>query len=171
MEQVMGNKKARNYTLQAQHVADWERVRTDPRYAVDDVFAPGIGLRRLQLIVRPSFDPSSAWEIRQLDADWSLFKSSVVPDTEPIQLVGYDVVPFDPMQLSSYFNTIVSLSLPLARLEEVICGADGTLTQLAIFGGFTEVRFQWWSEFPPQWKSLIDIADEMAAAFSRADHA
>ncbi|QEG26386.1 hypothetical protein GobsT_11250 [Gemmata obscuriglobus] len=39
--------------------ADWARVRTQPRPAYSDPHARGIGMRRLQLIVSPSFEMPS----------------------------------------------------------------------------------------------------------------
>lgn len=47
------------------NVADCERVRTQPCPAYNDANAWGIYMRRLQLIVAPSFDTVSGWNLRQ----------------------------------------------------------------------------------------------------------
>lgn len=76
--------------------ADWERVRTEVRRAAADVHARGIGGRRLQLVVCPSFAESRAWEVRQGTGGWGLFRSRVVAPWPAVQLAGYDPAPIDP---------------------------------------------------------------------------
>jgi hypothetical protein len=145
----------------------WDRVRTRTRLATTDVSIPGTGWRRLQLIdgVEPS--DGVAWEIRQKDDCWFLFSSRVTENMPELFLIGYEPTPFDSAALASYYNRIATLSLPLSPHLGDQLGLDGDMTQIAIFGGlYSECRFQWWSEPPPQWLPLVDIASEMAEAFS-----
>lgn len=162
----MGNRQTRAFVLQQQDAADWEQLRTAARAAAENAHACGIGLRRLQLIVCPSFGESCAWEVRQLEEEWWLFKSRVVAPWPAVQLLGYDPVLFDPIALSSFFKRVVNLTFPISPDLSGMGGLDGTVTQLAVFGDlFSELRFQWWSEPPPHWKPLTKIAAEMLEAF------
>jgi hypothetical protein len=80
----MGNRRARDLTLRQADEAEWELVRTKPRSAYADAHARGIGLRRMQLIVAPSFEDVSVWEVRQ-GREWQLICPKVV-ETEPVLL-------------------------------------------------------------------------------------
>jgi hypothetical protein len=155
---------------QAQDEADWEEVRTRERLATNDVHVRGIGSRRLQLIVFPSFAESRAWEVRQLQKDWKLYRSRVIGDWPSVKLRGYDPLPIDPVVLSSFFSRVVSLSLPIAPDLSGWGGLDGTVTQLAVFGDVcSEWRFQWWSQPPSNWAPLTAIATEMEETFAAAE--
>ena len=165
----MGNKKARQAMLQQQDALAWERSRTEARNAVDDICARGIGHRRLQLIVAPSFEKGCAWEIRQLEDKWTLFRSEVLGEGTPIALRGYELISVEGSTLHRQFRKAISLSFPLEPDLSNRFGCDGTIFQLAVFGdAFTECRVQWWSDPPPQWRPLADLALEMIAIFSAA---
>jgi hypothetical protein len=165
----MGNQRARAFALRQLDAADWERVRTATRPAADDVCAAGIGVRRLQLIVCPSFGESRAWEVRQSDREWWLFGSRVAAPWPAVQLVGYEPLAADPAVLSAFFERAAGLSLPIAPDLGGMGGVDGTVSQLAVFGDmFSECRFQWWSQPPAHWRPLADLAAEMLAAFAAA---
>ena len=166
----MGKRKARAFTQAQKDAADWDRARTETRPAVSDVVAPGIGLRRMQLVVCPSFCEASAWEVRQLQGDWSLFRSQVVTPWPNLMLRGYERLSIDSATLSEFFARIIKLSLPISPDLSGTGGADGTIWQLAAFGDiFSEWRFQWWSRPPARWKRLGEIAMEMAQVFSSAE--
>ena len=163
----MGNRKARDFILNQQDDTDWKRVQSETRLAIRDVHARGIGQRRLQLIECPSFGHGQAWEVRQ-SVDWCLYRSKVVGSRPEVRLVGYDAIAIESDLLSSFFNRAVSLSLPIAPFLSDRGGADGDITQIAIFGGFSESRFQWWNDSPPEWKPLVDLAAEMLDVFKVA---
>jgi hypothetical protein len=167
----MGNRKAREFTFQKEAEAAWERARSTARPAVCDVDVPGIGERRLQLIVCSSFeyDEDPAWEIRQLQEDWWLFRSEVVESWPNVQLIDYRPIAVEPVVLSSFFSRVTALSLSI-RPDLETEGLDGEIWQLAVFGGmFSECRFQWWTEPPVQWKPLADLAAEMRDVFAAAE--
>ena len=156
--------------LRNQDALDWERIGTEARLATDDVSAQGIGQRRLQVIVCPSFNESRAWEVRQFQSEWKLYRPRVVAPWPTVKLRGYDLVQIDSLVLSSFFSRIVKLSVPISPDLRGGGGCDGTVTQLAIFGDLlSECRFQWWSQPPPKWKTLVEVASEMIAAFSAAE--
>jgi hypothetical protein len=165
----MGNKRAREFALQQQDALDWEHARTVPRPATADVHARGIGARRLQLIVCPAFGESRAWEVRQSEDEWRLYESDVDESWPLVQLVGYRTVKISSPLLAAYFQRVVALSLPVAPDLSRRAGADGTTTQLAVFGDlYSEWRFQWWSQSPAHWQPLVDLALEMSESFSAA---
>ena len=89
--------------------------RNERRAATTDVSAFAIGARRLQLIVMPSFEPAQAWEVRQLDTKWSLFRCKVVIQAPEIVLLGYDPISAVDAMLASYFQRLTALSLPLLQ--------------------------------------------------------
>jgi hypothetical protein len=76
----MGNHNARELMKKQEDEAAWTLAITQPRPATADVHARGIGFRRLQLIVCPCFAEARAWEVRQLQSEWSLFRSEVVSE-------------------------------------------------------------------------------------------
>jgi hypothetical protein len=108
----VGNRRARELMLRQAEEANWERVRTEPRPARCDVHARGIGLRRLQLIVAPSFGQSSEWEVRQ-GQEWQLIRPRVVATAPELTVLGHAVVPFVSSALAAYFERVAALKLPL----------------------------------------------------------
>lgn len=168
----MGNRKTREYMLKSEDEELWRLARTEPRTADTDVHARGIGLRRVQLIVYPSFFRSRAWEMRQLEVRWTLYKSEGV-EGSPLLLAGYDLVSVDSSILSSYFERLAGFTVPLAPYLCNYGVADGTGCQISLFGDLgTSWRFRW--EFdspPPQWQPLSDLAHEMDQVFSQASGA
>jgi len=163
----MGNKKAREFQQQREREQAWERTRTEVRPVDAAVSGPGIGVRRLQLIVLPSLQKGQGWEVRQQAETWSLYRSEAVQKRLSATLVGYDLLTVDGAALKTLFQRVTTISLPLRPDLSQQAGADGTLTQMAVFGDLsTEWRVQWWSHSPPQWKPLADLAQEMIALFS-----
>jgi hypothetical protein len=76
------------------------------------------------------------------------------------------MVSFDSDGLRSFFDRLTSLTLPIAPDLSNMSGLDGETTQLALLGDLhSHVRFEWWSEYPPAWKPLVEIANEMLRAF------
>jgi hypothetical protein len=122
----------------------------------------------MQLIVAPSFEEVSVWEVRQ-GREWQLICPRVV-ETEPaLRVVGHEVVPFPSDALAAYFERVVSLTLPLRPDLSGHGGADATVYELAMFGDlYSEWRFRLWSDWPAQWRPLVEVAAEMHAAFLAA---
>jgi hypothetical protein len=163
----MGNRHAREFMLKQDDEAAWRRMHEEPRLAIHEVQARGIGARRLQLIVLPSFEEPLAFEVRQQVDEWQLFRSQVVESWPTLRLVGYDRLEMKSATLESYFARITALSLPLKPDLRLGGGADGVTHHLALFGNFrSEWRFQWWSTSPTEWHPLVCIANEMLQEFS-----
>lgn len=166
----MGNRQSRKLTLQLSEEAAWNRVRTEPRLVRDHVHARGIGLRRLQLIVTPSFENVSVWEIWQAH-EWQLIHPRVVEIEPDLRVVGHDRVPLASTLLAEYFERVCSITVPLRPDMSGSGGLDGTLYELALYGDlFSHWCFQWWSEAPAQWHPLVKLAEEMHACFTVANH-
>jgi hypothetical protein len=167
----MGNREPGEFLLQKQDTAAWERACSAARPAVCDLDMPGIGERRLQLIVCSSFeyDEEPAWEVRQLQQEWWLFRSDVVESWPNVELVEYRPIVLEAAVLSSFFSRVTALSLSI-RPDLETDGLDGEIWQLAVFGQMESAcRFQWWSASPAQWKPLADLAAEMRDAFTAAE--
>jgi hypothetical protein len=71
--------------------------------------------------------------------------------------------------MAAYFDRVTALTLPLRPDLSGCGGADGTLYELSVVGDLSSGwRFQWWSDWPEQWRPLVELAEEMHAAFSAA---
>jgi len=168
----MGNRRAREFAKkqadEASKLADeaeWNRVQYEPRPYQPEFHVRGLGLRRLQLVEQPSFEEAAVFELRQVDDDWRLYRSRFVELSDMV--LGYQRLELDSRTLRAMFARVTSLTLPLMPFLINSGGADGTLFELAVFGDLhSEWRFRWWSDSPPQWKPLVDAADEMLEAFS-----
>jgi hypothetical protein len=147
--------------------ASWDRLRDAPWSPLDLSRAFGSGRQRIQLVCLPSFSPPAFWEVCQRESEWLLYSATVVdPHWYALTVQGYEPVEFDCGTLKTYFERLTSLSVPVAPDLSNMAGLDGTVTQLALFGDmWSQVRYQWWSEHPPGWTPLVQIAAEMLAAF------
>jgi hypothetical protein len=164
----MGNRRSREFRLKQEDDALWRRARTEVRLAIDDIHARGIGVRRIQLIRCPSFEPSQAYEVRQGGDEWRLYGSDVVEAWPHLKLTGYDQISIPSELLAAFFSRLTTISLPLAP-DGGGGGTDGETYHLAVFSEwFSHWRFQWWSVWPPQWKPIVEIANEMLDIFAKA---
>ena len=88
----MGSRRSREFRRMDENEWTWRRLKSDTRLAVDDVNASGIGRRRLQLLLLPSFDDPMAFEMHRAESEWRLFSSQVC-ETYPVpRLLGYEHV-------------------------------------------------------------------------------
>jgi hypothetical protein len=167
----MGNRTAREWLLKQEIEATWERLRSASWLPDRSHRAFGSGAPRVQIIHSPSFNPSSFWEVCQKGDEWILYTSTVVTEwfPGPLSVQGYDPAPFDARLLRDYFERLISLSLPVAPYLTGMAGVDGAVTQLTLFGDVnSRVQFRWWSDYPPAWAPLVQVADEMLAAFRKS---
>lgn len=148
--------------------AEWSRACSEPRRIDHPLFAVGLGIRRLQIVVCPSFEPGRAWEVRQ-SGDWALYASTVVSEEWEPALIGYERVSFSSERLAALFGDLISTSLPLAPDLSGGGGLDGTRYELAVFGDLSsEWRLQWWSKWPVSWSPVIEQALAMDHEFAAA---
>jgi hypothetical protein len=82
-------KQERKEKLRAIHDAqEREHTLAHVRHPQEDVGYHGVGLRRLQLIQKPSLSKTLAWEIRELNNNFTLFRSES-PEPDQYLLTGY----------------------------------------------------------------------------------
>jgi hypothetical protein len=79
----------------------------------------------------------------------------------------------DQRGVSIFFTCMQSMwcRLSTAKVDRVghKCEDGGIYTSRAVFGDLSSGwRFQWWSEWPEQWRPLVELAAEMHAAFTAA---
>ncbi|MES2738620.1 MAG: hypothetical protein V4672_20050 [Verrucomicrobiota bacterium] len=161
----MGNKLAREFQKLALEAADWERVRTEERPFFQDAHATGIGSRRLTLIHCPSFDRGYAWDIREIEDRFRLYRSRVCHGST--QLKGYDLLQFESKPLREYLRRLQAIKIALHPTGRA--GLDGTSVHLGIFsGGVASIQLSWWGEPQNEWKEIGVITEEMRKQFSQA---
>jgi hypothetical protein len=164
----MGNPKAREFFKQQEITAAWKQAETGVRELTEDLHIPGIGLRRIQLVHAPSFEIGYSWDLRVLDGDYRLFCSRIIEDDGRHKLSGYSELQVDVDAIKHFLERLGEIALPIAPDFSGNDGLDGTLRQLAFVGDLhSEVRFQWWSEYPAHWCVLVALADEMINSFLR----
>jgi hypothetical protein len=81
--------------MQEQTRALCEQAQTNPRDLWERVYIPGIGIRRVQVVFAPTFEPGFAWDIRVRDSEWRVFRSKIRERTvenfhEGARLLGYE---------------------------------------------------------------------------------
>lgn len=163
----MGNRRSREFRFEQERQASWDRLRAAPWNPHEYARAFGSGDQRVQLVRLPSFSPPGFWEVCQRGEEWLLYTATVVdPDWSALAVRGYEPVAFPAGRLKAFFDRLVALSVPVMPHLNDMGGADGTVTRLALFGDmWSQVRFQWWSDHPPGWSPLVEVAEEMLAAF------
>ena len=162
----MGNPKARAYLKRQEMIAAWNVAETSTRGLGEDIRIPGIGLKRIELVYAPSFEVGYSWDLRVLDHDYRLFRSQIILERGQTMLSGYQELHADAEVLKNFMARLGKISLPIAPDFSGRAGLDGTFFQLAITGDlYSEIRFQWWSDYPAHWRELVAIADEMISSF------
>jgi len=164
----MDHPKAHGIDIEQQKLEAWRRVDAGVRELTEDVFIPGLGCRRIQLVYAPSLKPGYSWDLRELNNVYRLYFSKIVMEGDQRQrkLSGYGELEVDIETLMHFVGKLSTIAIPIAPDLSGIRGFDGTLYQLGFFGDLrSEVRFQWWEEGPAHWQSLIAIADEMVNGF------
>jgi hypothetical protein len=166
----MANPTARELKRKWELAQAWEAARTVPRAFGEDVPVPGIGLRRVQVIVVASFSPSFAWEIREGGGSLRLYRSDVVGNTpRGLGLLGYDELEIRTGELRQHLDRLWTASISSGPTLNGMACLDGVGYELALFGDMhSQGRFKWWEEGPEQWRPMIDVVMEMIEAFKGA---
>lgn len=162
--------RSRQFRQQAEHQASWDRLRDLPWSPLSDQRASGSGAQRIQLIHLPSFEKPSFWEVCEIDKQWVLYTAEVMlPSWKALMVQGYERVEVSSESLRGWYEQLCGLQLAVCPDQSEMAGADGVITQLALFGGlYSECRFQWWSTHPPQWDAMVEIATAMLDEFTLA---
>jgi hypothetical protein len=111
----MGNRKSREFRLEQERQASWDRLRAAPWNPQGYARAFGSGQERVQLVRLPSFSPPGFWEVCQRGEEWVLYTASVVySDWSALAVRGYEPVDFPAGRLKAFFDRLVALSVPLS---------------------------------------------------------
>ncbi|HYF62559.1 MAG TPA: hypothetical protein VD886_07070 [Herpetosiphonaceae bacterium] len=125
---------------------------------------PGIGARRLQIVVMPAFDQGYGWDLRTFAGEWRTYRSRIVDDGETKHFSGYDELAMPGERLQAYFDQLCAIQFPLRPLLNSMAGCDGTIYTLTIQGDlYSVVRLEWWSEYPEHWQAAVRLTETMIA--------
>jgi hypothetical protein len=132
------------------------------------------GIRCLQLLVMPSFEPAISYEIykalsrRQLrgyfavitrwrrDVDAEKFRTPIERLKYPRPLnPTFESKSFEltPEFVNGILDRFKAVSVPALTDMETL-GLDGTIYEVGLGDSFHWSRFHWWEELPAEWQSL-----------------
>lgn len=172
-------KKARRKEWERAHelATAWDWARTVPRPVGESPRIPGIGARLLELRYDPALWHFSSWDlIDQGDrltvyCSWQAYEAHYrcLTSDEYMQ-VGYEPLEFTTEELQHYVDSLSRLTIPVLIWqprwdEEVERVKDGVGYELNLFGEFGSMSLRWSSQSPPEWRPLLDLAEEMIERF------
>ncbi len=143
-----------------------EKIRT-PRHPHDDISFPGVGTLIVQLLIWEPWRQCESWDIRLLpDSTLAAYYSKSESDSSWL-LTGYDRVPIDTTGLQQFVAQLSEMRVALICPPEPIAVADGTVCEIAIFGGIQAgcrlARSD--GHNPPEWDPVVAAARSMLSRF------
>ncbi len=139
-----------------------ENIRT-PRHPHDNMSFPGAGTLIVQLLIWEPWRQCESWDIRLLpDATLAAYYSKSESDSSWL-LTGYERIPIDSSELQQFVAQLSEMRVALVCPPEPIAVADGTLCEIAIFGGIQAGCRLSWSDgqHPPEWDPVVSAARSM----------
>lgn len=109
----------------------------------------GIGFRKLQIVIYPSFEMNLGWDIRNQNGDFVVYEYEINSERDLIN-PGYYLLDADSSKLQAIINDFYRLSVSIF-MPEMEIGCDGTSYEVALFTGFQALRFCWWEEPHENW--------------------
>jgi hypothetical protein len=109
----MGNRKAREFAKEQCDQKMWDDLKLKPWSPYQRGRARGSGSPRIQIIQVPAFTAGEFWEICELNSKWILYGAAVVQKRDPVKALGYERMDCSSEVLSSYWNRLGQLSIPL----------------------------------------------------------
>ena len=164
-------KKEQAEARQQEMAEAWEIARNVERELDRDVRVPDIGIRRVRVIVMPAFTQPYAWEIREREECFRLYRSTVMVKMPQLSLslLGYDELESKTRELRRHLDRLWGMSIPVVPDLTERVGRDGVGYELVLFGnGCSQVRFEWHNDGPRQWRPLIDTVMKMIEDFKAA---
>ena len=166
--EAVGNRdKLRAFRKASEDAALWEAARTQRRALGECAGVPGSGRVLCQIVHAPSSGANFAWDLRRSDAasdGVQVFRSNVAHERWQPYLIGYEPMDADGALLKTGYDRLLSLALPIAPLFNNMGGIDRETFGLSLFGDlYSECRFRWWSDPPPNWRPMTTIVDELIA--------
>ena len=139
-----------------------EKIRT-PRHPHDDISFPGAGTLVVQLLIWEPWRQCESWDIRLLpDSTLAAYYSKSESDSSWL-LTGYERVLIDSSELQQFVAPLSEMRV--APIIDLPTGAvaDGTLCEIAIFGGIQAGCRLSWSDgqHPPEWDPVVSAAGSM----------
>lgn len=138
---------------------------TTPRHIHDEWWCfPGSGERLLQLVCRPSFEPTVCYEIYREDV-LRLYRS-ISAEPEDDFVLGFSRVMIDPEIVETLMGSIDGLLVPIRtqRIPAEIC--DGVRYEVAAFVGQTRSRLSWHGAIvPSEWNALANLVESSIRDF------
>lgn len=126
------------------------------------------GAGTVQIALCPSFSPGHYWEISRRGKEWNLYRSEMVAQRPDIMLLGLDHADFPSDQLQAYCGRLIAASIRILPAPSNMVGLDGTMTHLILHGDYhSKIQLSWWSHPPETWLPVVEITNEMIAAFKK----
>lgn len=125
------------------------------RHKYETISWRGIGLRKLQIIIEPSFKTSLGWDIRSQNNKLVLYEYEIDSEQNSIK-PGYYLLNSEESKLEElmkcFYNTPIFLHMP-----PISIGLDGTNYEVALFTGFQSIRLKWWEETHENWFKVMEL--------------
>jgi hypothetical protein len=136
------------------------------RHPHDDISYPGAGLLLVQLLKAPSFQKTTAWEVRELNEGLSLFWSES-PHPDDYLLAGHVRLDIEAEALSECIAPLRSMAVPIFPTMPRFGVADGTRLEACFGVGFGTAFRACWMEghAPAEWLPLVRLASSLIARF------
>ena len=154
----MGNKKAREYVKRKDFLDRLMAAKEKVRFIGNCGSSGGLGLKQFQIAYQPSFEPGHVWHFHLDDEEWHTYVSEIQMGgpSDLIQATGYAKVGIPSDSVRALWDTLRTISIPIAPPVEGWVGADGTTYELAMWGDhYSAFRFTWWSKHPASWEPMV----------------
>ena len=166
------NKKERR--RQRLRQADEEALARElarPRRVDEDFHARGIGFRRVQVFVLPSFDPVRSWDIRErrgeASGELALYYAEGPAGRDEMLSPGYRRLACPSNVLGRFVARLSAVRVCPVPPPLAYAGLDGTSFGVSIFGDlYSECRLRWWGDPPADWVEVNVVVQEMIATFT-----
>ncbi len=136
------------------------KALSSSRHVDDDIGCSDFGTRLLQIVYRPSFEPTRVWEIRQQDDDYTVFEALMHKTDWYTIAPGYKQLGVPSDTLKYHLDRCNSLAVPIAMPCTNTYGLDGNMYELALFGTQCSLRVVWHEEPHEAWAELAAYTRE-----------
>lgn len=141
--------------------AEWRNAFSNPIGIHEDRHARMIGVRRIQIVKLPSFEPGATWDIRESGDTFYVYRSDISAHG---MLINYTRLDYPSAQAATFLRKITKLKFKISPDFSSQGGVDGQKTEIAVFGDLQSgLRFCWWTQWPRNWKPLVDLTEKMIA--------
>lgn len=158
-EEFIAFLKSRNQFSMAKAKEEWRKAFSEIVDLHEDRHAWSIGIRRIQIVYMPSFETGHAWDFREIDGIFKVYRSEIGKFSK---LYNYTAIDFPSKISENFIKYLQKLKLRISPIFVSEAGLDGTTTELAFFGDLhSGFRFRWWSNPPPNWKKMTGYTEKI----------